>query len=142
MSTLRELAESHRLCHQKAPDGGTIVPGKRGFIYRYGPGRLGWALVFENGGGTSRLKKMAKKDPALQLHIEGDIEAIFLFDEADLPHVARRWCKAKRRRQSRPSDLANLQKAHRPPTGGVSRSQNRRSGGGNGSGRPETKDGA
>ncbi|MCZ6691112.1 MAG: hypothetical protein O7H41_16110 [Planctomycetota bacterium] len=142
MPDLRELAERHRLRHQKAPDGGTIVPGKRGFIYRHGPGRLGWALVYDNGSGTARWKEKAKRDPALSLQLEAECEALFTFAPEDLPYVARRWCQAKRRRQARPSDLANLQKARRLPTGRVSRSQNGRSGRLNGSGPSGAEDGA
>ena len=98
MSSLVEMARLQRLRHRRARDGETIIPGRRGFIYRHSPDRLGWALVYTNGNGspTAHLKEAAKKDPKIQLYLEGDEEAIFLFDTEDLGWVARRWCHARR----------------------------------------------
>lgn len=119
---MRELAKRHRLKYRRAEDGLVIIPGKRGHIGEWGDGRLYWALTFDYAKGppTARLKEMAKRDPRLKLDVEGDEEAIFTFGPQDLPHAARRWCQARFRRQARPADLANLARARKAPTAGVS----------------------
>ncbi len=107
---MRELAIKHRLRYCKAEDGTYVVPGRRGFICSWGDGRLAWVLTYNYHvvQPTARLKEMAKGDPLLQLTLEGDEEAVFLFDPVDLPYVARRWCRSKFRRKARPCDLENL----------------------------------
>ncbi len=107
---MHDLALQHRLRYCKAEDGTYIIPGRRGHIGEWGDGRLYWALVcdYQRAQPTGRLKEMARHDPMLQLELEGDEEAIFLFDPVDLPYVARRWCRARYRREARPCDPENL----------------------------------
>ena len=116
---MRELARKYRLKVQRQPDGTLVVPGKRGFLYRHAPDRLGWALVYRNGNGrpTAHLKQAAKKDPKLDLHVEGDEEAIFLFEKGDLVHVAKRWAQCRFRRRVSPGErgrLRALSRRHSP----------------------------
>ena len=115
---MRELAQRHRLKCRRAEDGEVVIPGKRGFIYRHSEDLLGWALVYDyrSEQPSSRWKEMAKQDPLLHLEVEGDEEAIFLFNPDDLPSVARQWCKARFRRRARQADLVNLSKTKLAPT--------------------------
>lgn len=112
---MRDLACMLRLRYRRTEDGQTIIPGKRGFIYRHGPDRLGWALVYDyrQAEPTARWKEKAKRDPRLHVEVEGDEEAVLTFAPEDLPHIARRWCQAKFRRTPTPAQLAALRSSPR-----------------------------
>lgn len=94
---MRELVQRHGLKYCRAEDGTYIVPGKRGHVGEWGDGRLYWALVlgYRRGKPTAHLKERAERNPKLTLLVEGDEEAIFLFDTGDLGWVADRWCVAR-----------------------------------------------
>ncbi len=96
---VRETARRHRLRHGYEAIGEPIIPGKRGHLYLTGDG-WHWALVPERGIApwSSQLLTYAKRDPRLEILVEGDEEAIFAVrDEADLLAVALRWPKCRRR---------------------------------------------
>lgn len=97
MDRLRDLAQKHRLRWHRAEDDLIVIPGKRGHIGDWGDGQLYWALAlgYRRGRPTAHLKEAAKRDPRLMLYVEGDEEAIFLFDTGDLGWVADRWCVAR-----------------------------------------------
>ena len=108
MKRFRKLAADQRLRATRDEEGEYVIQGRRGFICEGMPGRLLWVLAYPAGASpSSRLKLAALRDPVLEVVQEGDAEAIFEFDEAELAHVAVRWCKAFRRRQLSPEQRAS-----------------------------------
>ncbi len=106
---LATLAEQHGLGVYRDPCRDPNIPGKWGEIYRHGPGRLAVQIggpraegtMTEVSAGASRQSGAAKKDHRLSVLVEGNGEAVFVFDECHLAVVAKR-IQAYRTRRRRP----------------------------------------
>ena len=83
------LASKNRVALTRHADGEAVIAGRLGHIYEHGPEPDNFGLVLEAPADTSKLDKTlrCRKRRALQagfqIHIEGDVEAILLFDASD-----------------------------------------------------------
>jgi len=89
MDPVIEAGQRHRIKHGWI-DGEAVLPGKRGFLY-LDAGEWRWALMVDGPlpKWTVKLKNILLSDERLRCLVEGEEEAIFAFDEADLPGVAK-----------------------------------------------------
>ena len=80
----KSYAEKFRVPFVRDECGELIIPGRYGHIYAYSDTQLGWCLM--NARTASRknavIRRYVRTGRAV-LHVEGDAEAIFLFDPKD-----------------------------------------------------------
>jgi hypothetical protein len=104
--TTRRFAERWRLRVQRQSDNELVVVGRFGHIYKHGPEPNIFGLVLEAPADSTRMDKtlLSRKRRALQagfrVHLEGDVEAILLFDAGD-PAQAKLAIKLVGARQKR-----------------------------------------
>jgi hypothetical protein len=100
------LASKNRAALTRHADGEAVIAGRLGHIYQHGPEPDNFGLVLEAPADTRKLDKTlrCRKLRALQagfcVHVEGDVEAILLFDAGD-PAQARLAIKLVGARQKR-----------------------------------------
>lgn len=117
---IHDFVERYRLRVKRAEDGELIVPAKLGHLYSHDPDRGIFGLVLEapdddfSLDNTLRARKRKAEKEGLQVHQEGDFEAILLFDANDSKkaRLAIRLVRARRKRKVQVSaaSLANLRK--------------------------------
>lgn len=137
-AAFRALLDAAGIRCVRAADGELLAPGRRGYVTAHDGRLLSWSLIHERPAYgpdgrlltiavgrppstrygpwpkvSSRTKDAAKEDRCLQLRVECDCEAEFLFEPAHLAHVARRWCRCRFRRRLSPDAVERLRERGR-----------------------------